>query len=520
MAGTLAATLAAVFVVGLPLVTVLWLRSSQLYHLSEERRADAEASLAQARGAVDDYLTTVSENTLLRSPAPGLQPLRRRLLEAALQYYKDFARRHGEDRAVRAELAGAYARVGEITGEIGSRDEAIATLGRAAALYEALARPDPSGRAYAAERGRCLARMGKLESDSGRNDDTIAHLRRAIALLEPVAAGRDGGTRARADLAFAHHYLARTLASGRGQLEEGERHLRRAIELRNALAAKHPDDPAFATELSVSQTNLGELQNRAGKTTEALASVQRALALQQELVRRWPDNAQLRHRLSLTTRGLAVITNALDKNEESERAYRDSLAIIERVVADNPAVTEYRRVLATTYTEMGHFLVDRGTLGEGLERLRQAREQAEMVQRSLPDDTNNLNTLASVHRGIGKVLAKQGKAAAGLESLALAVQIGERIAGSDSLHLYDVACTLAICNEVASGLPPDTAGGGPGKARQYAERSIGELRRAIAAGWKNVDWMERDPDLRSLHDRDDFREVIRSLRQAIASGPK
>ncbi len=85
MTAALAASLAAVFVAGLPLVTVLWLRSSHLYRLSEERRADAEASLAQARGAVDEYLTTVSESTLLRSSTPGLQPLRRRLLEAALR---------------------------------------------------------------------------------------------------------------------------------------------------------------------------------------------------------------------------------------------------------------------------------------------------------------------------------------------------------------------------------------------------------------------------------------------------
>ncbi len=131
---------------------------------------------------------------------------------------------------MRADLAAATARVGEITGEIGSRDEAIAILGRAEGLYEGLALPDSSGRAYAAERGRCLARLAKLETDSGRNEQAAAHYRRAIALLEPVAAGRDGATRARADLAFAHHYLARTARARPGRLEEGERHLRRAIE--------------------------------------------------------------------------------------------------------------------------------------------------------------------------------------------------------------------------------------------------------------------------------------------------
>ena len=229
MEAALAGSLVAVFVIGLPLVTALWLRSSHLYRLSEERRADAVTSLAQARHAVDDYLTTVSEDTILRSPVPGLQPLRRRLLEAALRYYQDFARRHADDPSVRADLAAATARVGEITGEIGSHEEAIATLGRAEALYADLARPDPSGRAYARRRGRCLARMAKLESESGRNGEAADHLRRAIALLEPLASGIDATPRA--DLAFAHHYLARTLQQGLGRLDEADVHLRRAIEL-------------------------------------------------------------------------------------------------------------------------------------------------------------------------------------------------------------------------------------------------------------------------------------------------
>ncbi len=517
MAAALAGSLAAVFVIGLPLVTALWLRSSHLYWLSEERRSDAETSLAQARGAVDDYLTTVSEDTILRSPLPGLQPLRRRLLEVALPYYQDFARRHADDPSVRADLAAAYARVGEITGEIGSRDEAIATLGRAEALYEDLARPDRTGRAYAAERGRCLARMGRLESESGRNDEAADHFRRAIALMEPMAAGRD--EKARADLAFAHHYLARSLEK-RGLLEEAEAHQRRAIELREALAAEQPDDPARGIDLSRSLSNLGSIQQHAGRVPEALASLRRALALQQDLVRRRPDDAQLRHGLSLTTRGLAIQLNTLGQLEESERRYRESLALIERVVAENPAVVEYRRVLATTYAEVGQFLVDRDAIGEGLDCLNRAREQAETVRRSLPDNVSNLIALASVHRGIGKALGKQGKPAAGLESLKRAIAVVEGITRQDNLAAYDLACTLALCGEMAAALPAGAEGGGPDSAHRYEERSVSGLRQAIAAGWKDVDWMERDPDLRVLRDRDDFREVIRSLRQATAPGSK
>ena len=152
--------------------------------------------------------------------------------------------------------------------------------------------------------------------------------------------------------------------------------------------------------------------------------------------------------------------------------------------------------------------------------MNRAREQAETVRRSLPDDVTNLITLASVHRGIGKALGKQGKPAAGLDSLKRAAAIGEGIARKDSLAAYDLACTLALCGEMAAALPASDDDGGPESAGRYAERAVAVLRQAIAAGWKDVDWMERDPELRSLRDRDDFREVIRSLRQSTAPSPK
>ena len=64
---------------------------------TERQRVRAEANYVEAqkqrdlaRRAVDEYFVQVSENTLLKSPLPGLQPLRKQLLESALKYYKEF----------------------------------------------------------------------------------------------------------------------------------------------------------------------------------------------------------------------------------------------------------------------------------------------------------------------------------------------------------------------------------------------------------------------------------------------
>src|SRR5262249_28454135 len=85
---------------------------------AERRRADllrvtAEANFQKAREAVDEYFTKVSESKLLN--VPGLQPLRKELLESSRKYYQEFLKDHARDPSVRADAAEAWYRVGFVT---------------------------------------------------------------------------------------------------------------------------------------------------------------------------------------------------------------------------------------------------------------------------------------------------------------------------------------------------------------------------------------------------------------------
>ena len=110
--------------------------------LINRERDRAEESFRQARQAVDDYFTTVSESKLLN--VPGLQPLRKELLEQARKYYQSFLQQRGDDPSVRAEAAASLYRVADITDEIGTKEDAVAPYTRALAAYEGLVhdRPD------------------------------------------------------------------------------------------------------------------------------------------------------------------------------------------------------------------------------------------------------------------------------------------------------------------------------------------------------------------------------------------
>ncbi len=460
---------------------------------------EAQANLARARAAVDDYLTTISENRLLESRLPGLQPLRNELLATALKYYEEFVSRNQDDPGLRADLAAAHFRVGEITDQIGSKDDALKAFRTALGMYESLAEAAPplSTRSYRLGQARCHLRTATIQAEHGKAEISLSSFKRSIALLEDLNRDQPGDPQCRADLARAHHYIARMLMK-QGSAEEAVRHQRAAIELRKSLAEEFPKQLSYRIDLALSLSNLGNVFARAGQNADALGSVRQANAIQRSLVHEHPEDPQLQSTLALSTRGLANLLNSMGRWKESRPLFVESVDIMDRIVAQNPAVTEFRSVLAASASELGQLLIDHDETAAGLKALAKARDQAEIVRTANPNDYTNLNSLASIHRGSGKALASQRKTAEALGSLRQAIDLSERIAAEDSLFTYDLACALALYGEIAgqNRAAPDKEL--DKNSLHYSDKAMEALRQAVDRGWKEADWTERDPELRSL----------------------
>jgi eukaryotic-like serine/threonine-protein kinase len=516
LAGSLIASVVLLLFTGFTLVTFLWLRSERLYLLSERRRGEAEANLGQARNAVDDYFTAVSESTLLKAPLPGLQPLRRELLQTALRYYQDFVRRHHNDPSLRADLAAATLRVGEIVDLVGPKAEALEALQSAFDLYRSVANEAPNDPSHRAGMGRCLIRSGNIQVDLGQADSGLVSYQNAVDLLEPIVHNEPADMKIRADLAYGLNRFGILLVNT-GRLDDGIQKMRRSIELREANLADLPDDLVQNLNLTLSLSDLGYGLYRAGRTTEALEVTRRANALQRKLAAGHPEDSQLGKALSLSARGIAVLLKTLGRWNESREGFRESMEIMERIVTENPAVTEYRRVLATSASEFGQELIDHDEIDAGLQYFAKARAHAEAVQKANPKNVQNLNTLASIHRGIGKALGKQGKTAQALESLREAVVIGEAIAEQNGLFCYDLGCALALCSNLAGQVESGSAEVKRDESRRFADQAMAALQQAVRQGWKDAEGMERDPELAAIRARADFRDLIRSLQPASES---
>ena len=57
----------------------------------------------------------------------------------------------------------------------------------------------------------------------------------------------------------------------------------RSIELREWLAAKHPDDPGIQDDVAECYNNLGNLQRDLGQEAEAVKSYQHAIEIREQL---------------------------------------------------------------------------------------------------------------------------------------------------------------------------------------------------------------------------------------------
>src|SRR5262249_25110350 len=158
----------------------------------------AEENYGQARKAVDQMLTQVSQTSLAH--APHMEKVRRALLQDALQFYQWLLRQKGTDPEVRQQAALACWRVGGIQKVLGDAAAAQGACRRALALQGERAGQFPQAAASRHERALSHQSLGRLLRDLRRPREAEQEYRRALAAWEELARA-SGGPAYRQELA-------------------------------------------------------------------------------------------------------------------------------------------------------------------------------------------------------------------------------------------------------------------------------------------------------------------------------
>jgi serine/threonine protein kinase len=404
---------------------VVLVRNHFLIAALGEKRAraleEAEANFQAARTTVDRYFTLVSSSQL--GDMPGLESLRKQLLDAALDYYQGFIDRHTTERDLQAEVAAAHIRVAEITYLAGGspdrwfphlRDgvdiaERIIAEGRdtrevqlrLSGLYlggdpPLMLTTSPKRRL---EKFRRVGMHGHMTLDAASQTPTICPLGglgvASTSGQTPTNVTRpwnDGSTvvmeartmpyaevrtylkkelsvwekfiRDNPDVPDFLNDMAGTcyyLATSYGIEEESLTWSQRAIETWNQLARDYPNTLSYRAELARAHQLRAYVLAETGRHTQAAESFDRARTIYEELSAREPEKVLYKAWLGASYRSLAEMQMSRKRFLDAEKSLQQAAEIQEKLFAEYPAICTYQEDLARTQLDLGDVLgkVDR-----------------------------------------------------------------------------------------------------------------------------------------------------------------
>jgi serine/threonine protein kinase len=317
-----------------------------------ENLLQAKQNLLKAHQAVNDYFTSVSDSPELDQP--GLQILRKKLLEAALQHYEDFLKQQSDDPGLQAEMAATYFRLGQIYHQIDRNEDALAALKKGLATARRFRRDYPD-----------LKELQKKWAGFWKGDDALTSgmamprdlraafhsLQQALLLWEDLVHDHPQERTFKSDLAGLYWYTGQLLENTPGQRAQAIAQYRKGCDTFRGLLLEDPAVRPYRAGLAECAFELAQLLEAAGGHQEAVAAFDEALALREKLVAEFP--AVPLYQIALV-RSLAARCARLARTDtpEAEKAVRRAIQISQALAEEFPTVPLYQQRLSGGYRQL------------------------------------------------------------------------------------------------------------------------------------------------------------------------
>jgi len=435
------------------------------YLRASAAREQAEESFQDAQGAVDDFLTLVGEETLLNEP--GMQPLQRKLLIKARDYYQRFLARRGDDPTVRDAVALAHFRVGVVTEKIDSPQTALDSYRLACDLQQQLVEERAGDRDCLQNLGNTWTAMGSaLSRQRQLNEAREAHLE-AIAVRQQLADGaRPNESEFPRTLANSYMNLGivemnlgdierekgHLDAAGR-QFEEALRQFDKAQDLRKKLLLRIGDDRKTRRDLAKGHFNLAGLAFKVADATWAENSLNDAIEVFASLLEEDPKDLANQFDLAICYQSLGDLKSDLKAWDAARKVYQEALTRTDGLVRANPAVPSYQATLAGIYMNLARLECDQGRSPAAREAFQHARDVLQPLVAGYAEVPRYRRDLAVTLREMAVLKSKAGEHQAARDDLALAQGHLEKLV-RDSRENVGFQAELNKTKAVLDSLPP------------------------------------------------------------------
>jgi len=317
----------------------------------------------------------------------------------------------------RAEQAGrqAFAALESFTSDLmirllGSRSELTDTekrvLENALSQWEVFAESKGTSSEARWIRAEGAANVATIQYRLGMAPKAEINDRKAVTIREELAAEFPNNERYQRGLATAHQNLGATLRSS-GKREEAGQHFRRAAEIREILVAKFPDEPEYLERLARTCISVANSARDFGRFDESESQYKKALSIRETLLILDPDSETYQEGLARSHWGLAYIYDRQLLYAEAEGHYREAIRIYESLQAAAPKSLPYRQNLGSLHRELGVTLFDSGNHQDGAEELALALSVLESIVVDFPSIPDYRLDVARVRVSYASVLRRQ-----------------------------------------------------------------------------------------------------------------
>src|SRR5262249_8281761 len=464
-------------------------RAEQARVLAEEARAQAQKNadevIKQGGLALRAFGTLIDEARKEIGDRPGMQPLKLKLLESALVGLDKVASGDEDSRLLGQSTAAAYLKLGQLFQQMGQTEKAFAQIQKSNEIARALAKRDPEGPVAMANLAATLTALGQITLELNRDVQvSLGYYQEALRLRQSVVNslldGKLDPIRVRQDLAEAHTRVGVTFLRI-GEPDRAAGYFNDALTIREELARAHEKILPLQLDVARSHMALGELRFRSRDWPAGKEEFGRTLAICERVHQAEPKNPQYKLELahSLGNFGMFALRTA-DLATAKEHLLRCQ-GLMDELAGWDKKHVDYQRYLALADYRCGSLarrLGDPEAAGRWNRKCLEIREvlaaNSENVRRQIE--------LLLVQSRIGghKAMAEQAA----------------RIESRQKLD-REVLVELAQCfSQAAAGLVDD-----PELRKQYLDRSLDMIRRALEQGYKDHVLLETDPDLDAVRER-------------------
>jgi serine/threonine protein kinase len=344
----------------------------------EARQAQlrAEQRLRDVRQLANSLIFKIQDAV---RPLPGSTPVRRTIVNEAVEYLARLAPDAETDPTLRLELANAHRQLGAVLGSpqvpnLGDREGAIAQYERARTLLAPLLTTSDAFDVTAAF-VHTNGTLASLYYAAGDGPNAVATTRRALEHLERYRAAHPPERRIELLMGQALFSAAVSLPDS-----EAPPAWQRTLAHYEKMLSAAPDDPELQRNVALVGKYLGGLFERRRDYAAARPHYERSLALDVARLKATPDAREVQFDAAISYSNAAAVADAAGDVDAAHTMFEQSVALRRQVSAADPENAQSAGRLAYILWRVAQFYRGHGEPERGLPLARESVERLERLR--------------------------------------------------------------------------------------------------------------------------------------------